>query len=95
MGNGLWIHLLPFIIVIMSFLILIGLIKLYKRSGNKWEFQALYMIPVTFMALYGWITVLEPSIQAARTWVRLTITFDMGGVLYIIFSILKSKWRGK
>ena len=86
----------PFLIVIMAVYVLYQLIYINKYY-NKWEITSLYLIPLSIAASYIYIGLFNPTIELARTIVRILFPFCLGNSITVLSSVITTliKRRGR
>ena len=89
MGDELVLFYSPFLFVAMALYILFELIRI-RFILNLWEIEALMIIPIIVAGLYLWIGVGNPSIEAARLWLRFVLGTSLGIGMRVAFSYSKT-----
>lgn len=77
MGDEFFITISPFFITAMSLYILFELIRI-NMFLKMWEIRSLMLIPILICMLYLWIGSFEPSVELARLYLRLVLSFSLG-----------------
>lgn len=92
--DGFFINNFPFLLVLMSLHLFFELVRIHKIM-DRWEIEALMIIPLSLIILYLWVGFYHPSIEASRLALRLVLAGSLGISIKVVSSYNKVIRQGR